>query len=155
MGWQKSEDTPLHWSGAQQSGAQQADPQIIPPPAPPRAGIEHHQAHGFAQTFGLHPASALLTVAVNAMIFGTSGVAALISLPTAGASLVAVTIISTICGSILGVITYLAQKKWYGDDHEEALIKSLIVAFLTAIPVGLPAVLAIPAGIIGLFRKKT
>jgi hypothetical protein len=148
MAWQKSHPNPLPWSRSPQS-----DPQIIPPP--PAPGLEHHHAHGFAQTFGLHPASALLTLAVNTMIFGSAGIASLISLPTAGASLLALTFASTLCGAILGVITYMTQKKWYGDDHQEALIKSLIVAFLTAIPVGLPAILAIPAGIIGLFRKKT
>jgi hypothetical protein len=45
--------------------------------------------------------------------------------------------------------------KWYGDDRESALIKALILAFLTAIPVPLPAFLSVPAGIMGLFRHKT
>jgi hypothetical protein len=93
-------------------------------------------------------------VIVNTMIFGTAGVAALMTLPTGGASLVALTTVSTVCGLILAIITYLAQKKWYDDDKESAIIKALIVGFLTAIPVGLPGYLTIPSGIIGFFRRK-
>jgi hypothetical protein len=103
----------------------------------------HVAARGFAQTFGLHPAMALLTVVVNTMVFvvgwGTLGVGWLTSIPI---------------GVVIGIITYMGQKKWYGDDHESALIKALIVAFLTAIPTSLPGYLTIPAGVIGLFRKK-
>ncbi len=80
--------------------------------------------------------------------------AAIISLPTAGASLAALTFVSTVCGVILGSITYLAQKKWYDDDKESAVIKALIVGFLTAIPAGLPGYLVIPSGILGFFRRK-
>ena len=114
----------------------------------------HVAAGGFTQMFGLHPATAMLTVIANAMIFGGAGVAGLIAVPSGGSSLVVLTVISTVCGGILGIITYMAQKKWYDDDHESALIKSLIVAFLTAIPVGLPGFLALPAGIVGLFHRK-
>jgi hypothetical protein len=126
---------------------------IIPPMAS-SSRIEDHQARGFAQTFGLHPAIALLTVVVNTMIFGSAGVAGLVGVLTGGASLVALTAVSTVCGFILGTITYLAQKKWYDDDKQSAVIKALIVAFLTAIPVGLPGFLVAPAGIVGLFRRK-
>jgi hypothetical protein len=131
-------------------------PEIIPPgqSSPATTHPEHHMARGFAQTFGLHPATALLTVVVNTMIFGSAGVAALFSLPTGGISIAALTFISTICGIILGTITYMVQKKWYDDDKDSAVIKALIVAFLTAIPVGLPAYLTIPAGILGFFRRK-
>jgi magnesium-transporting ATPase (P-type) len=57
-------------------------------------------------------------------------------------------------GMVLGVIIFLAQRKWYGDDNEEAFIKALIVAFLTAIPTSLPGYLTIPSGIVGLFHRK-
>jgi hypothetical protein len=133
---------------------QDFQPQYGQPQSPPANNPHHMMARGFAQMFGLHPAAALLTVIVNTMIFGAAGVAGLISLPTAGASLVALTAISTICGCILGIITYMAQKKWYADDKESAVIKALIVGFLTAIPVGLPGYLVIPSGIIGFFRRK-
>ena len=136
---------------------QQLYPQQAYPPAQqqPPAGNPHHLvARGFAQFFGLHPAAALLTVIVNTMIFGGAGVAAILTPATLGGSLVALTAVSTVCGIILGIITYLAQKKWYDDDKESAVIKALIVGFLTAIPAGLPGYLVIPSGIIGFFRRK-
>jgi hypothetical protein len=133
------------------------EPPYVPQqPLPPLASSNPHHlaARGFAQTFGLHPAAAVLTVVVNTMIFGGAGVAGLLALPTGGAALLALTAVSIVCGIILGIITYLAQKKWYDDDKESAVIKAVIVAFLTAIPVGLPGYLTIPAGIIGFFRRK-
>ena len=57
----------------------------------------------------------------------------------------------TLC--VLGVIAYLAQRKWYGDDKDSALIKALILGFLTAIPTPLPAMLTVPSGILGLVHK--
>jgi hypothetical protein len=104
---------------------------------------DHQMARGFAQTFGLHPAAALLTVVVNTMVF-TSGIITL----GAGWAL------STPIGIVLGIIIFLMQKRWYGDDNQEAFIKALIVAFLTAIPTSLPGYLTIPSGILGFFRRK-
>jgi hypothetical protein len=61
-------------------------------------------------------------------------------------------------GIALGFITYKAQRHWYRDDQESAIIKGLIVALLTAIPTSLPGFLTIPSGIVGLVhilrRKK-
>jgi zinc-ribbon domain len=111
----------------------------------------HLAARGVAQMFGLHPAMALLTVIVNTMIFGAAGVVGVIS---GGLGLIPLTFVSTFCGIILGIITYKAQKKWYDDDHDSALIKASIVALLTAIPAGLPGYLVIPSGIIGFFRRS-
>jgi ABC-type xylose transport system permease subunit len=68
---------------------------------------------------------------------------------TLGASLP----ISGAAGGILAVITYRAQKKWYGDDSESAFIKALILGFLTAIPTPLPAMLYVPSGIVGLVHN--
>jgi hypothetical protein len=118
--------------------------QHIPPqqtyaPLPPP---HHIAARGFAQTFGLHPAVALLTEVVNTMVFvsgfGTAGIGWLTSIPV---------------GFVLGIIVFMAQKKWYGDDNEGAFIKALIAAFLTAIPTSLPGYLTVPSGIIGVFRR--
>ena len=103
---------------------------------------------GFGQVFGLDPRVAFLTVVVDAMLFGgdvaTMGAGALLSLPA---------------GVVLGVITYKAQRHWYGDDRESALIKGLVVGLLTAIPTSLPGLLTIPSGLIGLAhmlrRKKS
>jgi hypothetical protein len=43
--------------------------------------------------------------------------------------------------------------RWYGDDAESARIKGLILGLLTAIPTPLPAVLYVPAGILGLVHN--
>jgi hypothetical protein len=63
--------------------------------------------------------------------------------------------LATACA--LGFITYRAQRKWYGDDAENAAIKAAILALLTAIPTPLPAFLYVPAGLVGLvhtLRRK-
>lgn len=96
-------------------------------------------AGGFAQVFGLDPRVVFLTTVVDTMLFGgqfiTLGTSSLLSVPV---------------GIVLGVITYKAQRHWYRDDRESAIIKGLIVALLTAIPTSLPGFLTIPSGIIGL-----
>jgi hypothetical protein len=104
-------------------------------------------AGGFGQVFGLDPRVVFLTTVVDTMLFGgqfiTLGTSSLLSVPV---------------GIVLGVITYKAQRHWYRDDRESALIKGLIVALLTAIPTSLPGFLTIPSGVIGLVhllrRKK-
>lgn len=60
---------------------------------------------------------------------------------------------SIAAGIVLGYITYKAQLNWYGDDKESAKIKAGVVALLTAIPTPLPAILYIPAGILGFLRN--
>jgi putative exporter of polyketide antibiotics len=50
---------------------------------------------------------------------------------------------------VLGIITFKSQKRLYGDDHEVALIKALVVGLLTSIPVGLPAFLTVPSAVVG------
>ena len=97
-------------------------------------------SHGhFGQMFGLDPRVTLLTLVVDAMLFGgtvlTGGAGAVLSVPV---------------GIALGLITYKAQRHWYGDDRESAMIKGLIVGLLTAIPTSLPGFLTIPSGIVGL-----
>lgn len=99
------------------------------------------QHHGFAQVFGLDPRIALLTVVVDTMLFGGT-------VATLGAS----TVVSVPAGIVLGLITYRAQRHWYGDDRESALLKALIVGLLTAIPTSLPGLLTIPSGIVGLLH---
>ena len=104
--------------------------------------LHHHvaKARGFSQIFGIHPGIAFLTLIVDLMLFGGDFV-------TAGALLP----VSIGAGAVLGYISYLAQRKWYGDDKETALIKASILGLLTAIPVPLPAVLSLPAGWWGWF----
>ncbi|MGA2887624.1 MAG: hypothetical protein ABSE51_06195 [Terracidiphilus sp.] len=103
-------------------------------------------ARGFGQVFGLDPRIAFLTIVVDVMLFGgdvaTFGVGVLLS---------------ALVGIALGVITYKAQKHWYQDDRESAIIKGLIVGLLTAIPTSLPGFLTIPSGLVGivhLLRRK-
>ena len=98
-------------------------------------------AHGFGQVFGLDPRIALLTVVVDTMLFGGT-------VATLGAS----TVVSVPAGIVLGLITYRAQRHWYGDDRESAMLKGLIVGLLTAIPTSLPGLLTIPSGIVGLLH---
>jgi len=100
------------------------------------------RARGFSQTFGIHPAIAFLTLIVDLMLFGGEV-----------ATLGAILPISIGAGCVLGVIAYLAQRKWYGDDKDSAAIKALILAFLTAIPTPLPAILTLPSGIVGLIHN--
>lgn len=118
------------------------------PPAPQYQPIAPHaaRARGFSQIFGVHPAIAALTVIVDLMLFGGE-------VATMGAILP----VSIGAGAVLGLIAYMAQRKWYGDDKESAAIKGLILGFLTAIPTPLPAILSVPSGIVGLvhnLRKK-
>ncbi len=104
------------------------------------------KGRGFGQIFGIHPAIAFLTIVVDLMLFS-------VEIATLGAILP----ISLFSALVLGVIAFMAQRKWYGDDKESAFIKALILAFLTAIPSPLPAILYVPSGIVGLihnFRRK-
>jgi hypothetical protein len=128
---------------AQMHNAPHPHGSVLPPQGNPVA----LRQRGIGQAFGLDPRVASLTVIVDAMLFGgdvaTLGAVAFLSVPV---------------GAVLGVITYKAQRHWYGDDRESALIKGLMVGLLTAIPTSLPGLLTIPSGVIGLVhmlrRKK-
>jgi hypothetical protein len=113
-------------------------------------------SHGLAQMFGLHPAVAAFTFIADAMVYGEEGLAALLTPLTAGGSLLASVAISCCAGGVLGFVTYKAQQKWYGDNHSSALIKALIIGFLTALPfpLPLPAMLSVPAGLLGLLGGR-
>jgi hypothetical protein len=97
-----------------------------------------HHARGFAQVFGLDPRVAALTFLVDAMLFGGTLASGGLLLPVAVGA-----------GGVLGFIAYRAQRRWYGDDAEAALIKGCIIGLLTAIPTPLPAVLYVPSAILG------
>lgn len=102
-----------------------------------------HPVKGFAQSFGLHPAAALLTLAIDSMLFGeeviTAGLGMILSLPVSAA---------------VGFLTFMLQQKWFQDDKDSAAIKGGIVALLSAIPTALPSVFYLGAGVLGLFRRK-
>ncbi len=100
-------------------------------------------ARGFAQVYGLHPAIAFLTVCVDAMLFGSEAV-------TLGTSIG----FSFLVSVAVGYLAYRGQMRFYGDDHDAALVKAGMLALLTAIPTALPMMLYVPAGVVGLFRKS-
>ena len=98
-------------------------------------------ASGLAQTFGLDFRAAILTVIVDLMLFGGDLVSVGMLIPFALA-----------VAAVHGFIVYRIQRKWYGDDHESALIKALIIAMLTAIPAPLSPIIAVPGGILGIVK---
>ena len=111
-----------------------------PPLAAGEFGGSHHAAaRGFAAIFGLHPALAVLAIAVDVMVSAVDVATLGVSAP----------ILWFIAGIFTGVIVFLGQKKWYGDDPESAFIKAFIVAFLTALPTPLPSFLTVPSALVG------
>lgn len=112
----------------------------------PAPAVHGAGARGFAQLFGLHPIPAVTTLAANAMLFTGE-------LATAGA-LVPMGFLVAI---VLGAMTFICQRRMYGDDESEALVKALAVGLLTAIPTGLPSFLTVPSAVVGLvhtIRRK-
>ena len=97
--------------------------------------------------FGLDPRIAVVMFVLDAML-------------NAGeiASMGLLVPVSAVAGVVLGLVTYRAQRNWYGDDRDSAKIKAMIVGLLTAIPTPLPEILYLPFGIVGFFhnlrRKK-
>jgi rRNA maturation protein Nop10 len=127
----------------QSSNPYQHQARYSPPPAPAAS-------KGFDQIFGIDPRIAFLAFVVDLMLFGTA-------VATMGITLPVLIPLAMAAGVVLGRITYKAQRTWYGDDHDSALIKAGIVGLLTAIPVGIPAILWVPSGLLGLLhnaRKK-
>jgi zinc ribbon protein len=96
----------------------------------------------FSQLFGLDPRVAFLTLIVDMMLNAGDVLSMGLLLP-----------VSVAAGIVLAYVAYRAQISWYGDDKESAKIKAIILGLLTAIPTPLPAVLYIPAGILGLFHS--
>jgi hypothetical protein len=130
-------------------GKRTISPALSLPPALPQqrpfaaGGVHHTAARGVAQIFGLHAGVAALTIAMDLMLHAAVVVSAGVLIP-----------FSIAAGVVLGIITFMAQRKWYGDDNDAAIIKALIVGILTAVPSPLPYVLFVPAGIVGLFRDR-
>jgi len=118
--------------------------------APYSAPQAHPVSKTFDQIFGIDPRIAFLAFVVDLMLFGTEAA-------TMGLALPVLIPLAIAAGVVLGRITYKAQLKWYGDDHDSAMIKAGIVGLLTAIPVGIPAIVWVPSGLLGLLhnaRKK-
>lgn len=110
-------------------------------PTQQTASTPQHPVRGLAATFGLHPAIAALALAVDWMVFSTEliGIGLLLSVPVSAA---------------VGLLTYRAQQRWFGDDADSAAIKGGILALLVAIPTAFPSWLYLPAGFIGLLRRR-
>jgi hypothetical protein len=121
-------------AGTPQAGMPPAGRQTPPNPHPIRRG-------GFIQTFGLDVRAAALAVIVDVLVFGGSI-----------ASLGALYVVELGAGVVLTFITYKIQRTWYGDDHDSALIKALIIGLLTAIPVPVTGLFAGPGGLLGLVQ---
>ena len=123
------------------------NPYQQPQYSPPRT---HAGSKGLDQMFGIDPRVAFLAFVVDLMLFGTAA-------GTMGITLPILIPLAILAGVVLGRITYKAQVKWYGDDHDSAMIKAGIIGLLTAIPVGIPAIVWVPSGLLGLLhnaRKK-
>jgi hypothetical protein len=103
-------------------------------------------ARGFGQMFGLHPIPAILTLAVDAMLFGGTIVSGGAIWPLALG-----------VAAVLGFVTYRAQMRFYNDDSEAAMIKAVSISLLSAIPTSLPGFLTVPSAVVGVvhtLRRK-
>ena len=101
----------------------------------------------FVQTFGLDIRVVILAVMIDVMV-GSIDLG----------SFMLFWFIELFAAVILAPITYKIQKDWYGDSHENALLKAAIIGLLTAIPGPFADFVAGPGGILGLIhamRKKS
>jgi len=100
-----------------------------------------HPAGGFAQRFGLSPLVAFFTLGCDTMLFGSelTGIGLAFSVPV---------------GALVGYLSYLGQRRFFGDDHEAAFVKASMLAVLVALPTSIPAFLYVPAGLLGMFKRK-
>lgn len=110
---------------------------------PPLSSDAHHAAaRGFGQAFALHPVLALTAIVTDCMVSAVDVASLGVSAP----------FLWLIASLFVGVIVFMGQKKWAGDDAESAFIKALIVSFLTALPTPLPSFLTVPSGVVGLVQ---
>jgi hypothetical protein len=123
----------------QTSTPYQHEPQYSAPRAPAAS-------KGLDQIFGIDPRIAFLAFVVDLMLFGAAAASMGLTLPI-------LIPLAAAAGFVLGRITYKAQMKWYGDDHDSAMIKASIIGLLTAIPVGIPAFVWVPSGLLGLLHN--
>ena len=125
----------------------QQTPQVVQSPPMPsapqfQAVLPHAAAsQGLAQMFGLEIRAAVLTVLVDLMVFAGDTFSAETLLP-----------LGIAVAAALGFVVYKIQRKWYDDDHDSALIKAMMIGILTAIPVPLTPLIAIPGGIVGIVK---
>jgi hypothetical protein len=118
----------------------QAD--TVPPPPLDQGGMKIGPAasRGLASMLGLDPRTAALAILVDLMLFGGDAASLGLFVPFGAA-----------VAAVLGFTVYRIQLT-RGDAHDAALIKALSIGLLTAIPVPLTPIIAIPGGILGLVR---
>jgi hypothetical protein len=105
----------------------------LPRPTPPQ--------RGFLQTVGLAPTTAASAIAVDLVLFSGDVASMGLLLP-----------FSLVSAGVLGWISYRWQRRW-GDDHELALTKAVLVGLLTAIPAPITWLFAGPAGVAGIIKN--
>jgi hypothetical protein len=98
-------------------------------------------SRGLTQTLGLDPRLSFFIILVDLLVFTGNAISMGLLIP-----------LGVVLAAVLGVITYKAQIHWFKDDHESALIKSLMVAVLTAIPFPITPLVAIPGGVLGIVK---
>ena len=108
--------------------------QVAQPLTVPHAGA----ARGLMALLGLELPAAFLAIFVDLMVFGVDTFSFETLLP-----------LGIGVAAVLGFIVYKIQRK-AGDDHDYALIKALSIALLTAIPVPLTPIVAVPSGLLGI-----
>jgi hypothetical protein len=128
--------------GFKQGSVQQTENKVDNPMPYYRFYAKAPPNRGFSQNFGLDPRIAGLMLIIDLMLNAGDVVSMGLLVP-----------FSIAAGIVLGYITYRAQINWYGDDKESAKIKAIVVGLLTAIPTPLPAILYVPAGILGFLRN--
>jgi hypothetical protein len=96
---------------------------------------------GFLQLVGLAPGAAVLAVGVDMLLFAEDVISLGLLVP-----------LSVVAAGALGFCTYKLQRKW-GDDHDAAIVKAVVIGLVTAIPVPVTPLLAGPAGLAGLIRN--
>ena len=96
----------------------------------------------FARRFGLHPLTALvltvISIALNAFGWMTLGLGILGAWPVT---------------PLLGLLTWIMQKRLYGDDNVRAGLKGIAVIVLAVLPIA--PFFFVPAGIVGWVWGKT
>jgi hypothetical protein len=99
-------------------------------------------SRGLAAMFGLNIRAAFLAIFVDMMVFGVDTFSAETLIP-----------LGIAIAGVLGFIVYKIQRKMAGDDHDTALIKAFSIGLLTAIPIPLTPLVAIPGGLLGIVNS--
>lgn len=106
------------------------------------AVIEHNpEKRGFVQTMGLAPGAAVLAIGTDFLLFTGDLVSMGLLVP-----------FSLLAAGALGFVIYKLQRGW-GDGHDAAIVKAVVIALITAIPVPVTPLLPGPAGLVGLIKS--